>query len=161
MVPKFETILMPTDFSTPSQHALEYAVALAKQSGAAIHLVHVVAYPIEIASFAEAYYVEYAGLRKQVTEDVERQLAALAKTIPGLTVTTEVLEGAPARAIVAAARDRNCQLIVMGTHGRGAFSHLVLGSVAERVVRTAACPVLTVSAAATAVDTTDAAPATA
>jgi nucleotide-binding universal stress UspA family protein len=147
MVPKFETILMPTDFSAPSQHALEYAVALARQSGAALHLVNVVAQPIEIATSPEGYYVEYAALRRELRDDAERQLAALVKSITGVKVTTDVLDGSPARAIVAAAGDKKCQLIVMGTHGRGFFSHLVLGSVAERVVRTAACPVLTVTAA--------------
>ena len=60
-----------------------------------------------------------------------------------------VLDGVPARSIVDTAKSRKCQLIVMGTHGRGGFSHLLHGSVAERVVRTAECPVLTVSAATT------------
>jgi nucleotide-binding universal stress UspA family protein len=152
MVPKFETILMPTDFSPPSDHALEYGVALARQAGATIHLVHVVAHPIEIAAWPETYYAEYAGLRQQLHEDAERQLAARVKSIAGVKVITGVLDGSPARAIVAAARDSRCQLIVMGTHGRGGFSHLVLGSVAERVVRTAPCPVLTVPAASTAAE---------
>jgi nucleotide-binding universal stress UspA family protein len=153
MVPKFETILMPTDFSAPSAHALEYAVALARQSGATLHLVHVVAQLLEIATSPEGYYVEYAALRRQLREDAERQIATLAKSIAGVKVTTEVLDGSPARAIVAAATDRKCQLIVMGTHGRGLVSRLVLGSVAERVVRTASCPVLTVSAATAAGET--------
>jgi nucleotide-binding universal stress UspA family protein len=147
MVPKFETILMPTDFSAPSEQALEYAVALARQSGAALHLVHVVAQALEIATSPEGYYVGYPELRQQFRDDAEQQIAALARSITGAKVTTDVLDGSPARAIVAAARNKKCQLIVMGTHGRGFFSHLVLGSVAERVLRTAACPVLTVRAA--------------
>ena len=150
MVPKFETILMPTDFSPPSDRALEYAVALAKQSGAAIHLVHVVGHPIEMASWPESYYIEYAKLQQQLLDDAERQIAGTARSISGVKVTTEVLEGSPARVIVSAAGDRKCQLIVMGTHGRSGLSHLVLGSVAERVVRTAPCPVLTVPAASSA-----------
>ena len=69
-----------------------------------------------------------------------------------MKVTIAVLEGSPSRVIVAAAGDRKCQLIVMGTHGLGGLSHLVLGSVAERVVRTAPLPVLTVPVAATAAE---------
>jgi len=157
MVPKIETILMPTDFSASSQRALEYAVALARQSNAALHLVHVVAHPLEIATSPEGYYVEYAGLRRQLHDEAERQLVALAKSITGVNVTTGVLDGSPARAIVAEATDKKCQLIVMGTQGRGFFSHLVLGSVAERVVRTASCPVLTVSAAGAGAEAVEAA----
>ena len=122
-------------------------MSLARQTGAALHVLHVVAYPIEVGAWPESYWVEMGGLREQLRRDAERDLAGCAAKISGIKVTTEVIDGSPARAIVQAATDRKCQLIVMGTHGRGGFSHLVLGSVAERVVRTASCPVLTVSAA--------------
>jgi nucleotide-binding universal stress UspA family protein len=148
MVPKFETILMPTDFSPAADHALEYAVLLARQSGASIHLLYVVAFPVEVTAWPEAYWVELGGLRDQLRADAERELAARAAGISGVEVSTEVKDGSPARTIVDCAVARRCQLIVMGTHGRGGLGHLVLGSVAERVVRTASCPVLTVSAAA-------------
>jgi nucleotide-binding universal stress UspA family protein len=148
MVPRFERLLVPTDFSPTSAHALEYAVALARHSGAAIHLLHVLNYPVEGAASPEGYWVGLSELRDEMKKDATRQLAELAATLAGVTVTTEVLEGNPARSIVQAAKDRDCQLIVMGTHGRSGFSHLILGSVAERVVRTAARPVLTVSAGA-------------
>jgi nucleotide-binding universal stress UspA family protein len=147
MVPKFETILMPTDFSPASDHALEYAVLLAQQTGAALHLVYVIAFPTELTAWPETYWVELGGVRDQLRADAERELTARAASVSGVRVTTEVMDGSPARAIVEVAQARKCQLIVMGTHGRGGFSHLVLGSVAERVVRTASCPVLTVSAA--------------
>jgi nucleotide-binding universal stress UspA family protein len=147
MVPEFETILMPTDFSPPADHALEYAELLARQTGAALHLVYVVAFPTELTAWPETYWVELGGVRDRLRADAERELTARAASVSGVKVTTEVIDGSPARAIVETAQARNCQLIVMGTHGRGGFSHLVLGSVAERVVRTASCPVLTVSAA--------------
>ena len=102
----------------------------------------------EVTAWPETYWVELGGLRDQLRADAERELRARASKITGVGVTTEVRDGVPARAIVETAAARNCQLIVMGTHGRGGFSHLVLGSVAERVVRTASCPVLTVSTAA-------------
>jgi nucleotide-binding universal stress UspA family protein len=150
MVPRIniESILTPTDFSPTSERALDFAVTLAGQSGASLHLLHVVAYPVEPDGWPEAYLAGFAGLRQQLRGDAERQIAALAKSISGVKVTTEVAEGAPARAILEVAKARKCQLIVMGTHGRGGVSHLLLGSVAERVVRTSPCPVLTVSDAA-------------
>jgi nucleotide-binding universal stress UspA family protein len=138
---------MPTDFSSTSDHALEYAVLLARGTGAALHLLHVVAFPLEVAASPEAYWVELGGVRKQMSADAERELASRATGTTGVRVTTEVRDGSPARTIVETATARRCQLIVMGTHGRGGFSQIFLGSVAERVVRTASCPVLTVSTA--------------
>jgi nucleotide-binding universal stress UspA family protein len=147
MVAAFERILMPTDFSPTSQHALEHAVAVALKFGASLHILHVIANPMEVAAWPEGYWVELSGLRQRLREDAEASLARLAKSIEGVRVTTEVLDGVPARAIVGAAKKHGAQLIVMGTHGHGGVTHLLLGSVAERVVRTAPCPVLTVSAA--------------
>jgi nucleotide-binding universal stress UspA family protein len=154
MVPEFETILIPTDFSPTADHALEYAELLARQTGAALHLLYVVAFPIEVAGWPESYWVELGGVRDQLRADAQRELAARAAAIGGVAVTTEIRDGNPARTIVETAANRKCQLIVMGTHGRAGFSHLVLGSVAERVVRTATCPVLTVSAATNAAQAT-------
>jgi nucleotide-binding universal stress UspA family protein len=145
MVAKIETILTPTDFSTTSEQAVEYALDLARRLKASVHLVHVVAYPIDVGGWPEAYGATFAGLREQLRQDAALRLAKRAKSITGLKVSTDVREGSPARAIADAARDRKCDLIVMGTHGSGGFTHLMLGSVAERVVRTAPCPVLTVS----------------
>jgi len=148
MVPELKRILVPTDFSATSAHALEYAGILAKEFGASLHLLHVVVFPLATTASPEAYWVEFSGLRKQMREDAERQIAALATTLPGITVASEILDGqSPAAAITKAATDLGAQLIVMGTHGRGGLNRLLLGSVAERVVRTATCPVLTVSSA--------------
>jgi nucleotide-binding universal stress UspA family protein len=152
MIPDFEKILMPTDFSPTSQRAFEYAAAMAQRFGASLHVLHVVAYPMEVAGWPEAYWIELTGLRQRLREDAEKQIAALAASVKGIATTTEVVDGNPARMITKAAKDRGCQLIVMGTHGHGGVAHLLLGSVAERVVRTAPCPVLTVSTAGAAAD---------
>ena len=148
MTPALETILMPTDFSEPSQRALEYATTLARRLGASLHLLHVVYFPLEATASPEGYWVDLTGVRNQMRTEAEGQIKALAASLQGIKVTTQVVEGiSPARAIIQAAKERPAQMIVMGTHGRGGVSHLLLGSVAERVVRTATCPVMTVSAA--------------
>jgi nucleotide-binding universal stress UspA family protein len=147
MIPQLEKILMPTDFSSTSERAFEYAATMAQRFGASLHVLHVIAYPMEVAAWPDAYWIEITGLRQRMREDAEKQLGALAGSIKGVAVTTEVVDGNPARMINKVAKERGCQLIVMGTHGHGGVTHLLLGSVAERVVRTAPCPVLTVSAA--------------
>jgi nucleotide-binding universal stress UspA family protein len=153
MIPAFKTILMPTDFSEPSQRALEYATELGRRLGASLHLLHVIYFPIETAASPEGYWLDLGGIRQQMREDAERRIQALASSLQGIEATTQVVEGTtPARAIVSVAKERPVQMIVMGTHGHGGVTHLLLGSVAERVVRTAACPVLTVSAASAEAD---------
>ena len=145
--PPFEKILVPTDFGPTSRHAFEYALALARQTGATLHLLHVIAYPVEVPSWPEACRAEVTGSRQRLRDDAEREIAGFAALADEVKMTTEVVGGNPSRAIALAARHRNCQLIVMGAHGRDEVGHLVLGSVAERVTHTAPCPVLTVSAA--------------
>jgi mono/diheme cytochrome c family protein len=92
----------------------------------------------------DAYAIAYTDWNQRLGEEAERELAKIAASQQGLPVTTEVLFGSPAGAIVEAADTNNADLIVMGTHGHGAVMHLMMGNVAERVVRTAVCPVLTV-----------------
>lgn len=148
MLPQFNSILVATDFSQSSARTLDYAKALAGRFDAALHLLHVVEDPVITSAWSEAYALDMSGLQGRMRQDAERRLgemgAALAST--GIKVTTEVLIGPAARTIVGAAGDRASDLIVMGTHGRSGISHLLLGSVAERVVRMATCPVLTVRA---------------
>jgi nucleotide-binding universal stress UspA family protein len=145
-MPQVKQILVPTDFSPASDIAFGYALDLAAREGAAIHLLHV----LDAAGFAAAYpdglYVELPALREESIQRAKATLDDVAKRCAAVNVvaTTEVLVGAPAGSITAEANVRGSDLIVMGTHGRGAFAHFVLGSVAEKVVRTAQCPVLTV-----------------
>ena len=158
----FARILVPTDFSPPCEAALATAGVLAAQFGAEIHLVHVLEDPNTTAAHAsDVYGYVPPGMRESWRKEVQAQLDALLN-LPGkpqFRVMTHVMFGSPARAIVDYARDNAMNLIVMGTHGRSGFAHLLLGSVAERVVRTAGCPVLTVrgSARALATSETDAA----
>ena len=145
-MPAINRILVPTDFSPASDIALQYAIDLTERFDARIHLLHV----IDDTSFAAAYpdgvYVEIPGLRVRLINEATEQLSKpVARcTAAGLEATAEVIVGHPARTIVKTATSQGTDVIVMGTHGRGAFAHLVLGSVAERVVRTAPCAVLTV-----------------
>ena len=138
----FKTILFATDFSPASELPLEYARSLALRFGATLHLVHVLEEPFPMGS--EVYVAELPEFRERRMQNAQQQLAEIKSTLAGVNVTSEVGIGNPARQIVRLAEDNECDLIVMGTHGRGAVAHLLMGSVAERVVRLASCPVLTV-----------------
>ena len=144
MKPAITTILVPTDFSPASKGALAYARLLTERFGASLHVVHVCEEAVMAAAWTEGYAMSLLQLREQIKESSEKQLAALVAGLGAVPASTEVLSGSPAKAIVEAARARKASVIVMGTHGFGALNHLLLGSVAERVVRTAPCPVLTV-----------------
>ena len=142
----FNRILVPTDFSAPSDAALEYARAVATRFGASLHLLHVVEDPYRAAYSAEVYVPEIEGLRDDLIMDAIGRLKDQLRPsdVAGLDATTDAILGTPAWSIVEYARVRDIDLIIMGTHGRGGMSHLLMGSVAEKVVRTAPCPVLTV-----------------
>jgi nucleotide-binding universal stress UspA family protein len=140
-------ILVATDFEPESQSAVQYGRALARSFGAALHLLHVT--EDLLARPMDGY--AYAGLSAAVQEEIE--CAARKETDDLLTdedrrelcgVTATISSNDTAEAIVTYARDHAIDLVVLGTHGRGALAHLMMGNVAERVVRTASCPVLTV-----------------
>jgi nucleotide-binding universal stress UspA family protein len=142
----FKRILVPTDFSAPSDAALEYARAVARRFGASLHLLHVAQDPYRAVYSAEVYVPEVEGLRETILSDaigrLDHRLAP--QDVSQLHATTDAVIGTPAWSIVEYAGTQDIDLIVMGTHGRGGMSHLLMGSVAEHVVRTAPCPVLTV-----------------
>lgn len=144
MTPDIKRILVPIDFSTNSRRALDYAAGLAHKFDASLHLVHVCEVPSMITASMDAYAIAYTDWSQRLGEEAERELVKIAATLKGLKVTTEVLFGHAAGAIVEAASTNKADLIVMGTHGHGAVMHVMMGNVAERVVRTATCPVLTV-----------------
>jgi len=144
MTPDFKSILVPVDFSSNSARALEYAHALATRFGAALHVIHVCEVPALTTGSMDAYAIAYSNWSQQLGDEAERALVKLVPKLSGIAVTTEVLFGNPPRAIVTAATGRKADLIVMGTHGHGPLMHALMGNVAERVVRTASCPVLTV-----------------
>jgi nucleotide-binding universal stress UspA family protein len=140
-------ILVPTDFSATSNEALAYAKTLAAPFGASLHLVHAFEDPFTTAAFAPEMYAPLpTRLREAMLRDIEQRLAEWLPPAERARFkgTTEIALGPAARAVVDYTKTLGADLIVMGTHGRGGISHLLLGSVAERVVRTAPCPVLTV-----------------
>jgi nucleotide-binding universal stress UspA family protein len=142
---QLKRILVPTDFSDASKNALRYAMAFAESFNAALDVVHVVVDPYVIPPGGEAYLPppDYPEQMERIARQHLDQWVP-AEWRNGRQVTLECIPGAPFVEIVRYAREKNCDLIVMGTHGRGMIAHLLLGSVAERVVRKAPCPVLTV-----------------
>jgi len=134
-----KTILCPTDFSDAADAAFHLACSLARDHGSRIELLHVVT-PVTVA------YTE--GVMLPPTEDIKDELWAKLDTIKPTDVAIDVgrhmVEGEPATEILRLARETNSDMIVMGTHGRRGLTRLLMGSVAEEVVRKAACPVLSV-----------------
>jgi nucleotide-binding universal stress UspA family protein len=140
-------ILVATDFSEPADAALAYGRALARTLGATLHVLHIVDDASCIACGADGYFVAPPELQHRFEHTARKRLDNLLvdnDEPPLPTVRALVTSDAPARAIVEYAKQEHIDLIVTGTHGRGAMAHLLMGSVAERVVRTAPCPVLTV-----------------
>lgn len=144
MTPDFKRIVVPVDFSSNSARAVDHAHMLATRFGASLHLLHVCEVQALPSESMHAYAIAYSNWSQQLGEEAERQLLKLQASLTGVPVTTEVLFGNAARAIVTAAAGHKADLIVMGTHGHGPLMHAWMGNVAERVVRTAPCPVLTV-----------------
>ena len=140
-------ILVPVDFTEHSEHATWYACELAARIGARIELLHVVEDPFISGAWSPGVYLgPSAEMLESILTDAENRLerAASAVAESGVRPQYVVLRGHPAQSIVEHARTGDADLIVMGTHGRTGLSHLLLGSVAERTLRTAACPVLTI-----------------
>jgi nucleotide-binding universal stress UspA family protein len=131
-------ILAPTDFSKHAQHAVTFAFELAQAVGAKLSLLHVIEIPV--------YPIEVSLPLADLEQDARRELARLlpeAETAH-VSVTRLVEMGVPYQKILDMAAAEEVDLIVMATHGRTGLRHLIMGSVAERVVRTAPCPVLTI-----------------
>jgi nucleotide-binding universal stress UspA family protein len=142
-VSPIRTILHPTDFSGPSGLAFQTACALARDCGARLVVLHVAEFPANV--YPEATRHEDPALRHPALWDKVRQLRPPSPEVP---VEHRLAGGDAAAEVVRAAREAGSDLIVMGTHGRSGLKHLLMGSVAERVVRQAPCPVLTVKAPA-------------
>jgi nucleotide-binding universal stress UspA family protein len=142
-----KNILVATDFGGPAEVAFSYGRNLARAFGATLHLLHVVDDLSTRAATSAGFGVDFERMQTEMEQGAQAELDALlsdedrrdlhAKAVV-LTSTT------PALSIVQYARDAQVDLIIVGTHGRGAVAHLFLGSIAERVVRMAPCPVLTV-----------------
>ena len=138
-------ILAPTDFSERSKQGLTSALELAEAFGAELLLLHVVEpppYPVEgiVSSHLGATLLD--DLERQASNDLAQMLSETQRS--KVEVARRVVVGIPYRKIVEVAEEEKSDLIVMTTHGRTGLSHLVMGSVAEKIVRTAPCPVLTI-----------------
>jgi nucleotide-binding universal stress UspA family protein len=140
---EIKRILVPTDFSEFSQVALNYGVAFADQFGAAVSLLHVVEPP---PSGALLSYASLDDLTKSLLARAQQQMEELHASWSeyNFPVSQIVVEGYPFMEIIRHARENESDMIIMGTHGRGMVKHALLGSVAEKIVRKAPCPVLTV-----------------
>jgi nucleotide-binding universal stress UspA family protein len=141
-----ERILLPTDFSEHSKHAAQYACTLADKFQAEIHLIHVLQDLVAMVPEAGLAFPPPGDYLQDLRVSAEK---ALVDFLPsdwraGITVQRALRDGIPFVEIVRYAKENHADLIVMGTHGRSGLAHVLLGSSAEKVVRKASCPVLTV-----------------
>ena len=141
-----KSILVATDFGEASDTALAYGREMARAFGATLHVLHV-ADDVYVRLGGDAYVTVLPELQKELEQDALKKLDdLLIDNDPNPVAVKKVVmtSSATAACIVEYANDQHIGLVIVGTHGRGAVAHLFVGSVAERVVRTATCPVLTV-----------------
>jgi nucleotide-binding universal stress UspA family protein len=139
------SILVPIDFSVHSKNALKYAVPLARQFDASLHLVYVVEptiYPADLG-FGQ---VVLPGIEDELRQKGQAELHELIAKEIGRSVraTSAVRTGTPSQEILTEAEERGVDLIVVATHGHSGVEHMLFGSTAERIVRKSHCPVLTI-----------------
>jgi nucleotide-binding universal stress UspA family protein len=141
-----KSVLVPTDFSEASETALSYGKAMAEAFGASLHLVHVMEDLLAHAWAAEVYVASAPNLREEIERESRLRLETMLPEPERerLQARVALLSGSPFIEIIRYAKANDIDLIVMGTHGRGPIAHMLLGSVAEKVVRKSPCPVLTV-----------------
>src|SRR6266498_1556444 len=139
-----QRFLVPVDFSEYANQALEYAIGLASKLGARLTLLHVIQ-PLPLAGVDMGVTLPYTyiqDLEAEITNSMQAYLERV--TEAGLEGEIAVVHGVPFQEILETAKTQQVDLIVMGTHGRTGLQHVLLGSVAEKVVRLASCPVLTI-----------------
>ena len=140
-------ILVATDFGDAAGVALDYGREFARTFGASLDVLHVADNAIARGFGVDGFTVDYSALQRDLEAAARKQLDALLDEEDRTMLHAKpvlLISGSPALAIVEYARESQADLILMGTHGRGGMAHLLMGSVAERVVRIAPCPVLTV-----------------
>ena len=139
-----QRILVPLDFSRHADFVLEWAAHLAKEHSSRLLLLHAYHLPVEFQQLEGAYLPQdfWASVKAEAEQNLQRYAEPL--RAQGLAVDVIVREGYPATVIEQEAIDQRADLIVIGTRGLSGLKHLLLGSIAERVVQKAPCPVLTV-----------------
>lgn len=142
---QISTILFANDFSEGSDYAFDYALTLAKQFSARLLIVHVINEPVDLRGFYVPH-ISFENLEKEIADGAEKMMDRFcSENLAGFdSFEKYVLSGVPYEEIVKKAVDNGADLIIMGTHGRKGVDHLLFGSTAERVVRNAHCPVMTV-----------------
>ena len=141
---RFKHILVPTDFSEPAERALELAMTVAERFDSKVTLLHATWIPpVAYGGYAESLSWPIDDMTKAAKQELDAVLAKAKTRLP--TIDGLVTFSEPSQTILDVARDRRADLIVMGTHGRRGLSRVLLGSVAERIVRLSPVPVLTVS----------------
>ncbi|HHT9104407.1 MAG TPA: universal stress protein [Candidatus Wujingus californicus] len=139
-----KNILCPIDYSVYSEKALKYAIEFAEKYNAKLYLMHVLDIRIYDITDPELYNVNVID-KETINKLRERLHKCISEdTRKNIEVETIVIEGVPFAEIIKKAREYKIDLIVLGTHGRTGLSHAIMGSVAEKVVRKAPCPVLTI-----------------
>ncbi len=141
-MPAQQVMLCPTDFSPSSAKALEIAGSMARDRSAPLLVLHVAPKPLTTLGGTEAV----PPMPDEINLKDARDQLARVKAPAGVKMEARLEMGEAAAVILSVARETNCQMIVMGTHGRSGLSRLLMGSVAEEVVRKAPCPVLTLKA---------------
>lgn len=142
---EIKRILFPTDFSDGALNALPYALDMAKSYGAKLYLLHVI-YDIATASGLHIPHISVDEMYKELDASARKELEKFGLEQRRVLKDVEhtVIRGVPYEEILKFAQEKNIDLIVMGTHGRKGLDRVLFGSTAERVVRNASCPVLTV-----------------
>lgn len=141
----FTKILTAIDFSENSECAFDYALMLATQFNAELTIMHVINEPVDLRGFYVPQ-ISFEELEKEIEESAVKMMEVFCRSRLGSfsNFKTSIVTGIPFDEIIAAADKIDASLIVLGTHGRTGLDHLLFGSTAERVVRSASCPVLTV-----------------
>jgi nucleotide-binding universal stress UspA family protein len=149
-VTPFQTVVFATDFSETADEALTAALEIVEGTNRRLELVNVVLDPLQQPWMVETAGIDFAALQRAWVDGAAHEFQALLKRrrLDPSTVRTHIAVGQPDVEIVRFAQDQGADLIVIGTHGYGAVKRFLLGSVADRVVRQASCPVLVVPARA-------------
>jgi nucleotide-binding universal stress UspA family protein len=142
---KIKKILFPTDFSEGALAALPYATDLAESYSAKLYLLHII-YDMSAATGLHVPHISLNEMYDEMQKGAEKEIGnfGAGMRVKLKDIETQVIRGVPYEEILKFARDKGIDLIIMGTHGRSGLDRVIFGSTAEKVVRNAECPVLTV-----------------